>query len=188
MSVCWVDYAELDVPQQGYHAMNLVSSSRPVLLQKSPLVGRLTSEWTLGSVVSGAVQAGAVLLRGACRAAAGRRLSCYPSQASTAGGDCSVQVLCSDDTRHRFFEVDDAKNVYGTGYHLREPETQRLTMKLPEFAECAQTWQCRRVFLKVQQLAPAVESGQPAARGATGNRGTAVPGGRQQGARACRPR
>ena len=109
-------------------------------------------------------------------------------QASTAGRDCSVQVLCSDDTRHRFFEVDDAKNVYGTGYHLREPETQRLTMKLPEFAECAQTWQCRRVFLKVRQLAPAVESGQPAARGATGNHSTAVPGGRQQGARACRPR
>ena len=34
-------------------------------------------------------------------------------------------------------------------YHVREPETQRLEMSLPDFVQCAQQWTARRVHLRV---------------------------------------
>lgn len=33
-------------------------------------------------------------------------------------------------------------------YWVREPETQRLEMTLPEFVQCAQRWQARKLHLK----------------------------------------
>lgn len=79
--------------------------------------------------------------------------SCAALQARDAAGckgeSAALQVLCSDSRRHRFFEYDAARNVYGGYYHVREPETQRLEMSLPEFVQCSQRWQARKLFLKV---------------------------------------
>ena len=65
-----------------------------------------------------------------------------------------LTVLCSDSRRCRFVEYDDLKNVYGSYYHVREPETQRLEMTFPEFVQCTQRWQSRRLLLKVRRPGP----------------------------------
>lgn len=63
--------------------------------------------------------------------------------------DDSLVVLCSASQKNRFMECDDGKNVFGGLYHVREPESQRLSMTFHEFAQCAQRWQTRQVYLKV---------------------------------------
>ncbi len=79
---------------------------------------------------------------------------CLPCQARAAAAGDKPQpmaVLCSDSRRQRFYEYDELKNVYGCYYHVREPETQRLEMTFPEFVQCSQRWQARRLLLKVRR-------------------------------------
>lgn len=35
-------------------------------------------------------------------------------------------------------------------YHVREPETQRLQMSLPDFVQCSRQWRARRLYLRVR--------------------------------------
>ncbi len=63
-----------------------------------------------------------------------------------------LAVLCSASGLNRFLECDDGKNVFGSHYYVREPESQRLSMPLHEFAQCAARWQTRQVYLKVSVL------------------------------------
>jgi len=66
------------------------------------------------------------------------------------GGD--VEVMCSSAQKNRFYICDDSKNLSIGPYHLREPETQRLKMKLGEFVECSRAWSSRRLMLKVRRV------------------------------------
>lgn len=47
-------------------------------------------------------------------------------------------------------------------YHVREPETQRLDMSLPDFVQCCQTWRTRRLYLRVRGGACPCSSAGPA--------------------------
>lgn len=63
----------------------------------------------------------------------------------------ALTVLCSSQNKNRFIECDDSKNVFGSYHHVREPESQRLSMPLHEFAQCAQRWQARPTYLKARE-------------------------------------
>lgn len=39
-------------------------------------------------------------------------------------------------------------------YHVREPETQRLEMGLPDFVQCSRQWRARRLYLRVSLPPP----------------------------------
>lgn len=65
-----------------------------------------------------------------------------------------LQVLCSSQRDHRFFECDDSKNVYAGMYHIREPETKRLDMSPAEFVSCARSWVSQKLMLKVAVIPP----------------------------------
>lgn len=72
-----------------------------------------------------------------------------PQECAIQRRDDSLVVLCSASQKNRFMECDDGKNVFGGLYHVREPESQRLSMTFHEFVQCAQRWQTRQVYLKV---------------------------------------
>ena len=61
-------------------------------------------------------------------------------------------VFCSDARRNAFLIGDLSRNVYGSHYHVREPETQRLTMTFPGFAQSLLAWQTRKLLLQVRLL------------------------------------
>ncbi|GAB4818813.1 hypothetical protein N2152v2_005859 [Parachlorella kessleri] len=140
----WVDYITLDTAQNGYKALNKMWAGQPVLLRGTPLVSVLVGRWSLQQLV----------------------------RAATAAADSPklrpLTVLCSDARRCRFMEYEELKNVYGSYYHVREPETQRLEMTFPEFVQCTQRWQSRRLLLKAKVM------GHQAAP-ATGEAGAALP-------------
>jgi hypothetical protein len=125
----WADYITLDTPQSVYRALNAVWDHRPVLLRGSPLVAGLAGKLGFRALA----QAG----------------SDWAAVQPPGSDGCRVEVLCSDAKRHRFVECDDAKNFAAAAYRVRSPETQRLRMGLVEFVQCAQSWDTRRVMLKV---------------------------------------
>lgn len=60
-----------------------------------------------------------------------------------------LEVLCSATGKCRFMQCRDSSNIFGSHYHVREPETQRLQMDFKGFAQCAQQWQKRQLLLQV---------------------------------------
>lgn len=63
--------------------------------------------------------------------------------------DQAWTVLCSTQKHNLFMETDTEKNVFGSYYHIREPQTQELQMTFAEYAECAKKWTTRKVLFKV---------------------------------------
>eukprot|EP00887_Chlorella_sp_A99_P002105 scaffold21.g2105.t1 len=118
----WAPYLTLDTPQSVYAALNKLWASEPVLLRGTPLVAGLAGRWSFQHLVR------------------------------IMGGQHELPVLCSGARRNRFLEYDDGKNGRASPYHVREPETQRLAMSFPDFAQCAARWQARRVFCKVTAM------------------------------------
>lgn len=55
----------------------------------------------------------------------------------------------SSGKKNRFILGDLSKNIYGTNYHVREPETRAMSLTMPDFQECFTKWTTERVFLKV---------------------------------------
>ena len=127
IATTWAPYIQMDTPQNIYKALNTMYDHKPVLLRGTPLVERAVHEWSFGGMAAAA-----------------------PAPTPTAGPrtEDEVQVQCSDRKKHRFYECDDSKNIPAGPYYLREPETQRLMMTVPEFVQCAATWENKRVMLK----------------------------------------
>ena len=69
-------------------------------------------------------------------------------QAARFGGR-SVTALSATAERAAVLEADAARNVYGGLYHVREPESQALAMRLGDAAECIAAWQGRRMLVRV---------------------------------------
>lgn len=61
----------------------------------------------------------------------------------------NIQVMCSEPKRNRFIKADPIKNIYGSMYHVREPETRLLAMTISELIDCASTWTQRRVYASI---------------------------------------
>lgn len=61
-----------------------------------------------------------------------------------------MTALCATAERAAVLEADPAKNVFGGRYHVREPESQALQMRLGEAAECVVAWQERRMLVRAR--------------------------------------
>ena len=122
----WVDYVRLDTPQSVYTALNKLWAHQPVLLRGTPLAAGLLGRWSFQQLVR-PLGGGATDTRLSsscsawlpcaqpctCRTATAAPLPLDCLQAAAIGGEQQLIVLCSDARRNRFFEYDDAKNVYG---------------------------------------------------------------------------
>ena len=60
-------------------------------------------------------------------------------------------TFCSEAKRNAFLIGDLGRNAYGSNYHVREPETQRLPMAFPGFVDSIKAWQSRRLLFQVPQ-------------------------------------
>lgn len=69
-----------------------------------------------------------------------------------AGTSDVYDVLCSEAQKNRFFEFDNEKNIYGTGYYVREPETERIKMNYCDFVESSHAWKTRTLLFSVRDL------------------------------------
>ena len=58
-------------------------------------------------------------------------------------------VFCSAQKHKLFIETDMNSNVFGSYYHIREPQTQSLQMTFAEYADCTRTWTAKKVLFKV---------------------------------------
>lgn len=58
-------------------------------------------------------------------------------------------VFCSAQQHNLFIETDTDINVFGSYYHIREPQTQQLQMTFAEYADCAKSWTAKKVLFKV---------------------------------------
>ena len=81
--------------------------------------------------------------------------SCLPTGQAAHFGSGSMVAMCATAERSAVLEVDGEKNVYGSVYHVREPESQVLPMRFGEAAECVVAWQERRMFVRVRSPGPA---------------------------------
>ena len=76
---------------------------------------------------------------------------CSGDAANDEGNAKLCYVSCSSAEKDRFFLGQPAKNVYGSGYHVREPETRTIQMTFADFTECLLKWHAsEKVFLKVR--------------------------------------
>ncbi|KAK9814645.1 hypothetical protein WJX72_009229 [[Myrmecia] bisecta] len=130
----WLQRIQLDHPTKTYKAMDLMRSEQPLVLRGTALIAKLASTWTLEHLAD----------------AMGTKHKTW-------------RILCSKGTRHAFLEYDASKNIYGSEYHVREPETQRLEMGFWEFAQCARNWTTRKVFFKNTVMQQCKSGAVPAA-------------------------
>jgi len=66
------------------------------------------------------------------------------NSASTHAWKCFV---CPSD-KHRFIECDESKNIFGSDYYIREPETQSLDCTFYEFVQCARAWKDKSIYFE----------------------------------------
>jgi hypothetical protein len=175
----WLDYVMLDCAQSIYAALQKLWSDQPVMLRGSPLVAGLVGRWGFKRLVRTLSEHHVINGRlpqcCACHLPVGTSISGRVSLFSHLHVHVAPQVtaigtkhqdfpaLCSATNRNRFIECNAAKNVYGSMYHVREPETQLLHMSFPEFVNCAERWKMRNIFLKVSR--GAMDALGPAASG-----------------------
>lgn len=95
----------------------------------------------------------------------------HAENSSTAGEIQLLPVLCTDSERHRFLVCSHTKNVFGSDYHVRVPESRSLSMPIAEIRHCVRTWTASRLLLQVS--------------GATGNTSRSTTGMTSQTSRAC---
>lgn len=50
----------------------------------------------------------------------------------------------------RFYAFDEEKNVFGSGYQIRQPETLRKMMRYDDFIDALQNWNHWSLLLKVK--------------------------------------
>ncbi|UPR02111.1 JmjC domain-containing protein [Chloropicon primus] len=128
-----------------------VSRARePVVMTSSGVVRALTTKWTFGYLSRTIRGAGEEVENGALAAA---------------GDEEDVEVLCSMDGANRFVRLDGGKNVYGSFYHVREPETIGLgdVTTFGEFVDCAKKWKQKHVHARVPLMRRKDASGEDAA-------------------------
>lgn len=73
-----------------------------------------------------------------------------PMTHGQATGQHQVTVLCSPAASNRFVVSDASKNMPGSYYHLRKPETSSLSMSFTQWLGCWQTWQQSKLLLMVR--------------------------------------
>jgi hypothetical protein len=61
-----------------------------------------------------------------------------------------VSVLCSPAESNRFIAADSSKNLPGSYYHVRKPETSVLQMTFDDWLGCWQAWSTNRLLLQVR--------------------------------------
>lgn len=119
----WVEKENVDDPVELSRSMVRCRKGEPVAWKNSTLVQGLLGKWTLEYL---AVAMG-----------------------KTNKGH---EVLVSDAEKHRFLLYDGRKNLYGSIYHVREPETIHMNMSCEEYAECAKKWTEKRPRLSLKLL------------------------------------
>lgn len=70
-------------------------------------------------------------------------------QSKQMGQEASWEVLCSLQKHNAFIDTATGKNIFGSYYHVREPQTQKLLMTFGEYAQCAKQWTSKKVMFKV---------------------------------------
>jgi len=161
----WLDYITLNSPQSVYSSINKIWSGTPTLLRSAPLLDSSlfssssdddtsddnnnnktnSSAWTFSNLAQQHQeqhkQGQQYLLQSPG--------SNNNNTTTNNNKSPQITVLCSEAKHNRFIECDSLKNIYGSLYHVREPETQKLEMTLPEFVQCATTWKDRRIFTRI---------------------------------------
>lgn len=61
----------------------------------------------------------------------------------------TIPVLCSPSDTNRFMAADMSKNLPGSYYHLRKPETSVLPMAVGDWLDAWQAWDNSRLLLQV---------------------------------------
>lgn len=69
----------------------------------------------------------------------------------TAGNKSQLQlpVLCSPADHNRFMSADASKNIPGSYYHVRKPETSTVQLTFTDWLDCWQSWTTNRLLLQV---------------------------------------
>ena len=64
----------------------------------------------------------------------------------------SVKVYQIRDLPGRLMPCDPAKNIYGSMYHVREPQSMELGLSVPDFFQCSRTWKTKLLSLLASTL------------------------------------
>jgi len=124
-------------------ALTLIRKGLPVVLRQCPLLGELTAgtsrpgllaSWTFERLAS--------------------------ESGDQKGPRSQWDALVSAADKNRFISYSEGKNVFGSYYHVREPETERMPTSLREFVQCARTWTTRRIFLKALLMQQSVKDAE----------------------------
>lgn len=119
-------------------ANKVARSKEPVVLANTGFATKLCSKWTFAYLSRALDDA---FVKDSSSAPAG------DDDGEAAAPDPRVSVSCSMDKKNRFVHIDAGKNVYGSFYHVREPETIPLDSltSFKDFADCAGKWTERHV-------------------------------------------
>ncbi|KAL0039566.1 hypothetical protein WJX77_002084 [Trebouxia sp. C0004] len=64
------------------------------------------------------------------------------------GQEASWGILCSLQKHNAFIETATGKNIFGSYYHVREPQTLKLSMTFGEYTQCAKQWSSKGIMFK----------------------------------------
>lgn len=70
-------------------------------------------------------------------------------QSKQMGQEASWEILCSLQKHNAFVETATGKSIFGSYYHVREPQTQKLSMTFGEYAQCIKQWTSKKLIFKV---------------------------------------
>jgi len=56
-------------------------------------------------------------------------------------------MVCPSD-KHKFIEYDKLKNISGSDYYIKEPETESLDCTFEEFVQCAHAWRKKSIYFE----------------------------------------
>jgi hypothetical protein len=81
---------------------------------------------------------------------AGTAAVAAPEQQTTRSkSHLQLHVLCSPGDHNRFISADTSKNIPGSYYHVRKPETSTVQMTFTDWLDCWQSWTTNRLLLQV---------------------------------------
>lgn len=127
----------------------ILTSGEPVLLKNLQLA-RCSLKQTASHNAPKTQQAGAPDAHSSSSSSVPAHQQQQGHQHAQAAAGSQVSVLCSPAGSNRFIAADCNKNLPGSYYHVRKPETSVLQMTFDDWLDCWQAWSTNRLLLQVR--------------------------------------
>ncbi len=135
--IAWCDLSTRDIRRKN-KVMDVMLRGESVILRNSGVVGKFDAKFNADSKI------GLAQVWNFDHLAKILGIQEGENSARTHAWKC---LVCPSD-KHRFIECDESKNIFGSDYYVKEPETQSLDCTFSEFVQCARAWKHKSIYFE----------------------------------------